>query len=122
MNDIAGEHEVYRIFTQKSEELDKVAIHRNSIVGRLIHHPHIKRFDVTDLAVGDWNFQWVATMGHENHGVLILKPTNRRTKQLVVVGRAMYLITNFGVEPEVAMGLVKRLGASDMRPTTTSWD
>lgn len=102
-----AESDLHWVFTQSQDQLDQIAIYRNSIAGRLIHHPTAKLFDVSELSVGDWNFQWVATLGHDNHGVLILKPTNRRTKQLIVVGRVMYLINNFGVTPEVGMRLVQ---------------
>lgn len=101
--------DVFNLFSYNPEDLDTIALHRNSVVGRLIHHPHIERFEVADRYVGDWAFQWVATLGKDNHGVLILKPTNRRTKQLVVVGRAIRLIREFGVDERTAERLTQAM-------------
>lgn len=99
--------DVFNLFSYSPEDLNRIAVYRNSVIGRLIHHPHIERFDVLDRYVGDWTFQWVATLGKLNHGVLILKPTNRRTKQLVVVGRAIRFIREFGVDPHTAERLTQ---------------
>lgn len=89
------------------DALDTMAVHDNSVVGRLIYHPTETLFDVADKTTADWGFQWVATLDQINHGVLILRPTNRRTKQLVIVGKAMHLIKEYGVTPEVAIRLVQ---------------
>ena len=100
-------HDVFWIFTATQKELDRIAIHHNSVVGRLIHHPTVERFDTTNLRRADWGFQWVATQARSNHGVLVLKPTGRRTKQLSVVGRAKHLMDQFGVDDLTAAELIR---------------
>jgi len=100
-------HDIYWVFTQDQATLDRIVVYRNSVAGRLIHHPSIKRFDVSDMTVGDWAFQWIATLDYDNHGILVLKPTNRRTKQLAVVGKAVYLINSYGVDADTAVKLVQ---------------
>lgn len=113
--------DVFNLFSYNPEDLDQIALYRNSVVGRLIHHPYIERFDVLDRYVSDWTFQWVATLGKENHGVLILKPTNRRTKQLVVVGRAIRLIREFGVDAHTAERLTQAMWGYVMPLMKKSW-
>lgn len=94
------------IESMSQDQCDAIALTNNCVVGELKAKDGLVRGDVSDFRVGDWSFQWVGTQGHEDRGLLVLKPTNRRTKTLMVKGRAQHIKRTWGFTHSEAVKLV----------------
>ena len=91
-----------------STELDDIAVKQNSIVGQLSIEDRIGRSKITsDTFVDDWKCKWIDTRGSDFKGMLILRPTNSRTKRLAVEGRCNNIVSTYGVSNSFAMHVVK---------------
>lgn len=95
--------------TMSRDQLDDIALLKNSVVGELTGTENLRRGKVSDFKVGDWGFHWVATKGSPKKGMLVLKPTNRRTKTLLVKGRCQYIKRKWKVPHAEAVALVEAM-------------
>jgi hypothetical protein len=97
------------IESMSQDHCDHIALLKNCVVGGLKETDGFTRGDVSDFRVGDWAFQWVGTRGSERKGLLVLKPTNRRTKTLMIKGRAQHIKRNWGFTHSEAVRLVEAM-------------
>jgi hypothetical protein len=91
------------------KECDRIARYKNCMVLKVKPEDGLTLPDVSNVQVGDWKFQWVGTKGHDQRGTLVLKPTNKRTKQLSVMGRIYHINRTYGVRVAMAHRIVRAM-------------
>lgn len=89
------------------EELDAIALMDRGVVGQLTKDDGYEMLPVDDVQVGDWKFIWVGPGNRRDVGMLIVKPTNSRTKSIVVQGRTRYVKVTWNLTNAEASEIIK---------------
>lgn len=102
-------YEDFGVRAMSQDELDDLALTQNSVIGTLTPEMGKSRLPMDEVEVGDWKFQWINTRGRHDRGMLILKPTNARTKTIAVQARTQYIKRAWGVSHQEASLLVRAM-------------
>lgn len=90
------------------EELDAIALMDRGVIGRLTENDNCTiEPGIEELMVGDWNFQWVGPGKRRDVGMLLLKPTNSRTKSIVIQGRTRYVRMTWSLSNSEASAIIR---------------
>jgi hypothetical protein len=94
-------------------ELDHMAVTNNSVVSVYakdsidIDGDNLE--DLSGISVGGWGLRWISTSDPDRKYMIILKPNDRKTKQLAVVGRAKWIMSEFDLDYHNAIYLVRAM-------------
>ena len=73
------------------EELDAIALMDRGVIGELTEADNCTIGPIENKQVGDWRFIWVGRNRRRDVGILVLKPTNSRTKSIIIQGRTRHI-------------------------------
>lgn len=89
------------------DELDAIALMDRGVVGQLTKDDGYEMLPVEDQQVSDWKFIWVAPGERRDVGMLVLKPTNSRTKSLIIQGRTRYVKVKWNLSNSEASEIIR---------------
>lgn len=89
------------------EELDAIALMERGVIGQLTEGDGYEMGPVEELQVGDWKFIWNSPGRRRDVGMLILKPTNSRTKSIIIQGRTRYIKLKWNLSNAEASAIIR---------------
>lgn len=89
------------------EELDTIALMDRGVIGQLTKDDGYEMGPVEDYQVGDWKFLWISPGKRRDVGMLILKPTNSRTKSIIIQGRTRYIKLKWNLSNAEASEIIR---------------